>query len=122
MREASAGDLQAAAKKWLTDGQFILEIQPFPSFTTAKSDVDRSKLPAPDLKPEVRFPAFQRATLSNGLKILLAERQAVPVVQFSLLLDAGFAADQLARPGHGPPRHGHAGRGHEEAHGPPDQR
>jgi zinc protease len=51
------------------------------------------------LKPETRFPAFQRAALSNGLKIVFAERHAVPVVSFNLQMDAGYAADQLATRG-----------------------
>jgi zinc protease len=37
--------------------------------------------------------------LANGLKVVLAERRAVPTVQFNLMIDAGFAADQGAAPG-----------------------
>jgi zinc protease len=99
VRQASARDLRETAQKWLSDGQFILEVHPFPAYTAAAGDVDRSKLPVPELKPEGRFPAFERATLQNGLKVLLARRASIPVVQFSLLLDAGYAADQLATPG-----------------------
>ncbi len=98
-REASASDLLDAARRWLSDGQFILEVEPFPEFATAKSDVDRSKLPVPELKPEGRFPVFERAKLDNGLSLIFCRRPSVPVVQFSLLLDAGFAADQFASPG-----------------------
>ena len=98
-REATARQLRATAREWLSDGQYVLEVRPFPKFATGTSDVDRSKPPVPELKPEVRFPALQRATLSNGLKVVLAERASVPIVQFNLLLDAGFAADSLATPG-----------------------
>ena len=98
-REATSKDLQDAAKAWLSDGVYILEIHPFPKYETAKSSVDRSKLPVPDLKPEAKFPVLQRATLSSGLKVILAERHAIPVVNFELLIDAGFAADQMASPG-----------------------
>ena len=99
VRTATGKDLVQAAKDWLTDGQFILEIHPFPTYTTNLVDVDRSKLPVPDLKPEGHFPTLQRTNLSNGLKIVFADRHAVPVIQFSLLMDAGFAADQFATPG-----------------------
>jgi zinc protease len=99
VRRASGADLRAAAQQWLGDGQFVLEIHPFPSYNAAKTDADRSKLPVPDLKPEARFPDFERATLENGLKILFVARPSIPVVQFSLLLDSGYAADQFARPG-----------------------
>lgn len=98
-RAATAKDLQSAAKQWLTDNVYILEVHPYPEFETAASTVDRSKLPTPDADPEAKFPAFQRAQLSNGLKIVLAERHSLPLVQFNLLLDAGYAADQFTIPG-----------------------
>ncbi|MDZ7290421.1 MAG: insulinase family protein [candidate division KSB1 bacterium] len=99
VREATAQNLLTAAKQWLTDGVYILEVHPFPEYKTAKSEVDRSKLPTAGAAPEVKFPTLQRATLSNGLKIILAERPSIPVVNFNLLVDAGYAADQLAVPG-----------------------
>ncbi|MDD4870826.1 MAG: pitrilysin family protein [Kiritimatiellae bacterium] len=99
VREATARDLLDAAKKWLSDGQYILEIHPFPKHTNTTNDVDRSKLPVPELKPEVRFPTLQRTTLSNGMKVVFAEHHAIPLVQFNLLVDAGYAADQFAIPG-----------------------
>ena len=33
-------------------------------------------------------PDFEQATLSNGMRLIVAERHAVPVVRFSLQLDA----------------------------------
>jgi len=99
VREATARQLLDAARAWLSDGQYVLEIRPFPKYANSDADVDRSTLSVPELRPEVRFPALQRATLSNGMKIVLAERASVPLVQFNLLLDAGFAADQFASPG-----------------------
>ena len=45
------------------------------------------------------FPKVEKATLSNGMKVLLAERHAIPVVDFNLMLDAGYAADQGGIPG-----------------------
>ena len=96
---ATTSQLQDTARKWLADGQYVLEVRPFPKYTASTNDVDRSKPPVPELKPEVRFPVLQRTTLANGLKIVFVERTNVPVVQFSLLLDAGYAADQFASPG-----------------------
>ena len=88
-----------AAKDWLSDGVYMLEVHPFPAYATAPSEVDRSRLPVPTIKPEVKFPTLQNATLSNGLKIVLAERHAVPLVNVALQVDAGYAADQFAAPG-----------------------
>jgi zinc protease len=47
----------------------------------------------------VRFPKLQRASLANGLKIILAERHSLPLVNLNLQLGAGSAADQFAVPG-----------------------
>jgi zinc protease len=47
----------------------------------------------------LKLPKLQRATLSNGLKVILAERHDVPLVNFWLVVDAGYAADQFATPG-----------------------
>ena len=60
---------------------------------------DRSTLPMPQTFPEAPFPPLQQATLENGMRLIVAERHAVPVVQFSLQLNAGYAADQFAAPG-----------------------
>jgi zinc protease len=98
-RGATPRDLQSAAKKWLTDDVYVLEVHPFPSYATSVGTVDRSKLPTPGAPPEVKFPALQRAQLSNGLKLVLAERHAIPVVRFTLQVDAGYATDQFATPG-----------------------
>ncbi|MEW6702382.1 MAG: pitrilysin family protein [Bacteroidota bacterium] len=96
---ATQKDLKDAGNRWLSDGVYILEIHPFPQFATAASDVDRKKLPEPGTPPDAKFPALQKAELSNGMKIILAERKSIPVVNFNLMVDAGFASDQFALPG-----------------------
>src|SRR5216110_1625766 len=90
---ATAGDLKSAAARWLGDGAWTLEVHPYPAFETAASGVDRTK------PPDAGIPAIARATLPNGLKIVLAERHSIPQVNLTLLLDAGYAADQFAAPG-----------------------
>ncbi len=96
---ATAGDLKAVAARWLSDGDWALEVRPYPTFETAAGGADRTKLPEAGTPPDARFPAIARATLPNGLKIVLAERHSIPQVQLTLLLDAGYAADQFAAPG-----------------------
>jgi zinc protease len=96
---ATEAQIRAAAERWLSDGVYTLTVEPFPDYAVAPSGVDRSKLPAVGTPPKAAFPTLERATLSNGLKVVLAERRAIPVVHFDLLLDAGFAADQFAQPG-----------------------
>jgi zinc protease len=77
-----------------------LEVRQFDeALAPSGTGVDRSKLPEPTTFSEAPFPSLSRATLSNGLRLIVAERHAVPTVQFSLQVNAGFAADQLASPG-----------------------
>ncbi len=97
---ASVKDLQKAAVDWLSDGVYILEVHPFPSYSNASTDTSlRKSIPKPTEPPVAQFPALQRATLSNGLKVVLAERSSLPLVNFNLLIDAGYASDQFALPG-----------------------
>src|SRR3989454_382882 len=96
---ATAGDLKSAAARWLGDGDWVLEVHPYPAFEAAASGADRTKLPEAGTPPDARFPAIARATLPNGLKIVLAERHSIPQVNLTLLVDAGYAADQFAAPG-----------------------
>jgi zinc protease len=96
---ATAAQVRGAAARWLSDGDYTLQVLPFPDFAVAPTGVDRSKLPAPGAPPKAEFPPLERATLSNGLKLVLARRPSIPQVRFDLLLDAGFASDQFALPG-----------------------
>jgi zinc protease len=100
LRTATTDRVAATARKWLAGEPLVLEVQPFPA-TLAADDhgVDRSSLPLPSSFPAAPFPALERATLANGLKLIVAERHSVPVVQLSLELDAGYAADSFASPG-----------------------
>src|SRR5688500_18263222 len=96
---ASPADVQGTARRWLSDGAYVLEIHPFPNYvTTAQTGVDRKTMPVPGAGIEPKFPALQRGKLSNGMEVIVAERRSVPVVNLSLLVDAGFAADQFAQP------------------------
>ena len=98
--DATPRDLQRAARNWLTDGAYVLEIHPFPEYETLATDMDRST-GVPKIKnfPEVAFPEIQRVTLSNGLEVLLAHRDAIPVVNLNLMVDAGYASDQFGGQG-----------------------
>lgn len=99
VRQATTHDLQKTAKTWLTADVYILEVHPYPAYETTPSIVDRSQLPEPGTQGDAGFPSCQRTELANGLKIILAERHATPIVLLSLVVDAGSAADQFASPG-----------------------
>jgi zinc protease len=99
MAGASAAQVRGAAVRWLSDGDYTLQVDPFPEYATATNGADRSKLPEVGAPPEAKFPSLERDTLSNGLTIVLARRTSIPQVELDLLLDAGFASDQFALPG-----------------------
>ena len=96
---ATTGSLKESANHWLSDGVYVLEVTPYPAYAAAKDGADRKGLPAVGAAPQVAFPAVERTVLANGLKVVLAERHTIPVVHFSLLIDAGFASDQTSLPG-----------------------
>ncbi|MBT8050665.1 MAG: insulinase family protein, partial [Gammaproteobacteria bacterium] len=92
--EATPADVKNVANEWLTKGRYTLEVYPFGDFTTSESMVDRSTgIPAVGDMPDLTFPEVQRAELDNGMSVVLAERDAVPVVNVALQFDAGYAAD-----------------------------
>jgi zinc protease len=97
--EASGKDILKASAKWLSDGEYVLTILPYPEFSASDKDADRTLIPEHGEAPDVIFPALQRGVLSNGLQVVLAERHSVPVVNFNLIVDAGYAADQFTIPG-----------------------
>jgi zinc protease len=100
LNAATPEQLRATARRWLTGNALALEVHPY-SETLAPTGggADRSRLPMPTTFPQSSFPELSQARLSNGVRLIVAERHAVPVVQFSLQLDSGYAADQLASPG-----------------------
>ncbi len=100
LEKATVSSVQSTAVRWLSDGQYVLEIHPFPQFKNDQTDSTlRKKMPEMAASPEAKFPKLERATLSNGLKIILAERHSVPTVNFNLMVDAGYASDLGANAG-----------------------
>ncbi|MBL8271244.1 M16 family metallopeptidase, partial [Steroidobacter sp.] len=99
VRQSTPNDVRSVMKDWLSDGSFVLEVQPMPQFRVATSGVDRSSMPEPGAPSELHLPSLQRMTLSNGLNVVLAERHGAPLVNLSLILDAGRAADSVANAG-----------------------
>lgn len=99
IRDATAADIQKTARQWLSDGVFVLNVVPTPEYSVAKAGADRARMPATGKAPQLKLPPLARTTLSNGLKVVLAERHNAPVVEMDLIVDAGYAADSLATPG-----------------------
>ena len=93
VQAATPALVRKAANEWLSDGDYVLEVRPFPSTLKATAPIDRSKEPATGSAMSLKLPPMQKATLSNGLKVVLAERHSAPVVNFSLLVNGGYSSD-----------------------------
>ena len=61
--------------------------------------VDRTKAPVLPAPPALKLPAVRTATLPNGLVLSVVEIHKVPVVDVSLVLDAGAIRDPGNLPG-----------------------
>jgi zinc protease len=93
VQAATPASVRKAAVEWLSDGDYILEVQPYSTDYKTGAAIDRSKLPALGGAEALKLPPMQKATLSNGLKIVLAESHTAPVVNFSLLVPSGYSSD-----------------------------
>ncbi|MBT8107138.1 MAG: insulinase family protein, partial [Gammaproteobacteria bacterium] len=100
MEEATPEAIRDAARRWHSAASFTLEVHPYPELAAKSAGAERgSGPPMPDEFPEVDFDDFERGSLSNGLEVLVVTRDALPVVRFETLFDAGYAADSSARLG-----------------------
>jgi zinc protease len=98
LEQAGFADLRDAAREWLSDGVYALEVHPFTaSMPTAAAD--RTELPDLGSPHDLKLPALHEDRLSNGLRLLVAERHEIPVVNFWLDVNAGYSADKSALPG-----------------------
>ena len=61
--------------------------------------VDRTKPPTLPTPPVLKVPAVRTATLPNGLDLTVVEAHKVPVVDVSLVIDAGAVRDPANLPG-----------------------
>ena len=96
---ATKQSVRDAARRWLQKGNYVLEVHPYPQLSASTEGADRSSVPMPDKFPDVDFTDFERSTISNGLELIVARRTAIPMVDFRLVVDAGYAADQFSQPG-----------------------
>ena len=98
--EITSREVKETANAWLTDGAYVLTVVPEQNRTyDSESSADRSKLPFPTEFPELDLPQIQRAKLSNGLEVVLAERHDVPMINLSFQIKSGHATDPKEQPG-----------------------
>ena len=84
----------AASREWLRETYHQITYVPFPEYKTSSTGVDRTTgLPPITGETALVFPDIEEATLANGMKVVLARRDTVPVVNIAMQFDAGYAAD-----------------------------
>ncbi|HET7588027.1 MAG TPA: pitrilysin family protein, partial [Gammaproteobacteria bacterium] len=96
---ATTADLKQVANEWLSDGVYVLDVEPFGDHSTTGNGADRSNLPQVAGFPHVSFPTIESATLPNGMKLVVAHHGDLPLINLSLQINAGYAADEYAVPG-----------------------
>jgi zinc protease len=99
IENATVADLKATAQKWLKQYNHTIICTPFPEYSSVASTIDRSKIPDLGTPVKASFPDVQRATLKNGMNVVLAQRSDVSTVVVDLMIDAGYSSDQSATPG-----------------------
>lgn len=63
------------------------------------AQLDRTKQPEIGPPPALKLPAVQRASLPNGMNILVVEHHELPVIQMQLVFNTGADADPIGKAG-----------------------
>lgn len=90
----TTADIKTVSKKWLDQPPYVANIVPYPKLATTGIEADRSSLPEPEEPKPAVFPAARRTTLDSGLDLVVVERPNIPVIDFNLIVDSGYAADR----------------------------
>src|SRR5450432_1162443 len=65
VKAANPASVKKAANDWLSDGDYVLEVHPYPTDLKTDAKLDRSKEPAAGDPMSLKLPPLQKATLSN---------------------------------------------------------
>ena len=91
---ATPSNMKATFAEWIDDTAYVLTILPSDEYGVNDEAVDRSTgVPYPTEKVSFKFPTLQTATLSNGAKVVLAQRADVPLVEMNFLFSFGYAQE-----------------------------
>jgi zinc protease len=99
LNAANVEDLRQVAERWLTRGYYQLTVLPFPEYTGSGAKVDRSSIPEVSAKSTINFPDIETATLRNGMKLVVATRGSIPLIDVAIEIDTGGIAAPTDAPG-----------------------
>jgi zinc protease len=100
-KATSSGVMKYAREYLDLNGRGILYITPQGDPQPAVVDFDRLIEPGEADEPSFTPPSIQKATLSNGMDLMLVEDHKLPLVQVNIVLGSGWASDPVDRPGAG---------------------
>ena len=92
-------DVRRAATAALGENMVRLTVLPEEQLSTASTSLDRTAMPGASPSPNFSPPVPTRATLSNGMNIVIVEKPGLPVVAQGLLIRAGGITDPADKPG-----------------------
>jgi zinc protease len=91
---ATSSKIKTTFAEWIDDTPYVLTILPSDQYGLNGESVDRSTgVPYPTEKVSFKFPTLQTATLSNGAKVVLAQRSDVPLVEMNFQFSFGYAQE-----------------------------
>ena len=91
---ATSSKIKTTFAEWIDDTPYVLTILPSDQYGLSDESVDRSTgVPYPTEKVSFKFPTLQTATLSNGAKVVLAQRSDVPLVEMNFQFNFGYAQE-----------------------------
>ncbi len=99
LNAATVEELTATANRWLSRGHYQLTVLPFPELQSSAAQADRSAIPSVTADSEITFPDIETATLDNGMKLVIARRGSIPIVDVSVSIETGSAAAPADAPG-----------------------
>ena len=86
--------MKATFAQWIDNTPYVLTILPADKYSANETGVDRSTgIPYPAEKVNFEFPNLQTATLSNGSKVVLAQRSGVPLIEMDFQFNFGYAQE-----------------------------
>ena len=95
----TADDARRAATDALGGKQVRLSVLPEESLSSNATALDRTVMPSAAPASDFNPPVPTRATLSNGMGVVLLEKPGLPIVAQGLLVRAGGIADDADKPG-----------------------
>ena len=122
-QQATNASVRAAAREWLGEGAHVVEVHPAPEYQAAERGLDRSGgVPEVSEFPAGIFPDRETAELPNGMKVILARRPSVPLVELQAAARRRLRGRSVRDARDGAACHVHARRGHAGAYGVADRR